>query len=141
MLHLPYRENMCVSNYHTVADIIQVHIILYFMVSCVSITCSVKLLRWTRLHLRLSPLCWHCHLQCLEYKCNQEVVDEVKGRRISQFCISLILEIPAGPSFHLAVLRMSFSDLILFLFRIWVGNHKQMIYHSSKRGDSSVEPQ
>lgn len=68
-------------------------------------------------------------------------MDEVKGRRISQFCISLIPEIPAGPSFHLAVLRMSFSDLILFLFRIWVDNHKQMIYHSSKREDSSVEPQ
>lgn len=36
---------------------------------------------------------------------------EVKGRRISQFFISLILQIPAGPRFHLAVLRMSFSDI------------------------------
>lgn len=33
-----------------------------------------------------------------------------KSRRISQFFISLILEIPAGPRFHLTVLKMSFSD-------------------------------
>lgn len=102
---------MCVSNYHRVAVKIKVHIILYFMVSCVSITCYLNLLRWTRLHVRLSLLSRHCHLQSLEYTCSQEVVGEVKGRRISQFFISLILHIPAGPRFHLAVLRMSFSDI------------------------------
>lgn len=38
-------------------------------------------------------------------------MDEVKGKRISQFFISFILQIPEGPRFHLTVLRMIFSNL------------------------------
>lgn len=38
-------------------------------------------------------------------------MDEIKDKSISQFFISWILRIPAGPRFHLAVLRMSFYDL------------------------------
>lgn len=38
-------------------------------------------------------------------------MDEVKGRRISIFFINLILHIPPGSRFHLAVLKMSLDHV------------------------------